>query len=785
MAYHGHVQDFVAISDLHPNTTHPRVAGVIIGKTDVKSFPDRKKIGFDRFTFSFTIKDSPDYFINVYSWGNDGYINGLSNSFSIGDCVIIENPLVATKDSEKEDRFCPSTPSFYRLLVSEAHSQLSICADIEIMNRLLPLLHLPVKDYRDFYSLGDIMANGQSLDGNVINILAVVRSVAEAKYFTTADGRKGQRLDVKLFDDSVTSFPLVCWDREAIQLVQALIPRETVLFISDARISYDSFRNCMTATVNSKTIITVNPDTKEASLLFSYAKEVSQSGVLGVDDTLGDVPVEFISDVYTVSQLKRKAQENPKVFCGITYSFISRLDLDSSIAKVIKSRCSKCKYQVKEESQSCSNDACPGGDQPLAVTTGFDLLVDVTDHTGTLQSCSLNGTVAEKMLGCSHIEFANLAEDERTAMKWKILLERCKVFFKITPSSKTRSGMRLKYYRSWSDIKQQSRMNVNQGQGTVGSDPVILATAGYDHTVRFWQAHSGICTRTVQHQDSQVNSLEVTPDRSMIAAAGYQHIRMYDLNSNNPNPVINYDGVSKNITSVGFHEDGRWMYTGGEDCMARIWDLRSRNLQCQRIFQVNAPINCVCLHPNQAELIVGDQSGVIHIWDLKTDNNEQLIPEPDVSINSVHIDPDASYMAAVNSSGNCYVWNLAGGMGDEVTQLIPKTKIPAHKRYSLRCRFSPDSTLLATCSADQTCKIWRTSNFSLMTELSIKSNNPGETSRGWMWDCAFSGDSQYIVTASSDNLARLWCVETGEIKREYSGHQKAVVCLAFNDSVLG
>lgn len=43
-------------------------------------------------------------------------------------------------------------------------------------------------------------------------------------------------------------------------------------------------------------------------------------------------------------------------------------------------------------------------------------------------------------------------------------------------------------------------MNVNQG--TVGSDPVILATAGYDHTVRFWQAHSGICTRTVQHQDS-------------------------------------------------------------------------------------------------------------------------------------------------------------------------------------------------------------------------------------------------------------------------------------------
>ena len=31
---------------------------------------------------------------------------------------------------------------------------------------------------------------------------------------------------------------------------------------------------------------------------------------------------------------------------------------------------------------------------------------------------------------------------------------------------------------------------------------VLLATAGYDHQIRFWQAHSGVCYRTVQHQDS-------------------------------------------------------------------------------------------------------------------------------------------------------------------------------------------------------------------------------------------------------------------------------------------
>ncbi|XP_059340318.1 target of rapamycin complex subunit LST8 isoform X1 [Ammospiza nelsoni] len=362
---------------------------------------------------------------------------------------------------------------------------------------------------------------------------------------------------------------------------------------------------------------------------------------------------------------------------------------------------------------------------------------------------------------------------------------------------------------------------MNATQGTVGSDPVILATAGYDHTVRFWQAHSGICTRTVQHQDS-VSFLPCRPpppppgpararrccvptltapaagerpgdhtgpehDRSRRVPA-HPHVRP-ELQQPQPRDQLRRREQEHHLGGV---PRGRALDVHGRG------GLHGPHLgpqvpepavpahfpgECSHQLCLPAPQPEPCAL--QAELIVGDQSGAIHIWDLKTDHNEQLIPEPEVSVNSVHIDPDASYMAAVNSSGSCYVWNLTGGIGEEVTQLIPKTKIPAHNRYALQCKFSPDSTLLATCSADQTCKIWRTSNFSLMTELSIKSNNPGETSRGWMWDCAFSGDSQYIVTASSDNLARLWCVETGEIKREYSGHQKAVVCLAFNDSVLG
>ncbi len=42
---------------------------------------------------------------------------------------------------------------------------------------------------------------------------------------------------------------------------------------------------------------------------------------------------------------------------------------------------------------------------------------------------------------------------------------------------------------------------------------------------RFWEATSGICYRTLQYADSQVNKLEITADKTLIAAAGNPHIR--------------------------------------------------------------------------------------------------------------------------------------------------------------------------------------------------------------------------------------------------------------------
>lgn len=63
------------------------------------------------------------------------------------------------------------------------------------------------------------------------------------------------------------------------------------------------------------------------------------------------------------------------------------------------------------------------------------------------------------------------------------------------------------------------------------------------------------------------------------------------------------------------------------------------------------------------------------------------------AIRSISINQEGSLMAAVNNDGNCFIWNLTEGFGDTSLRILARDKVyTPHKRYGLKCLFSPDST---------------------------------------------------------------------------------------------
>jgi G protein beta subunit-like protein len=375
-------------------------------------------------------------------------------------------------------------------------------------------------------------------------------------------------------------------------------------------------------------------------------------------------------------------------------------------------------------------------------------------------------------------------------------------------------GSSLESHDLHGNLKDDEASNAQFG-GEIVPPQVVLATAGYDHTVRFWDVVSGVCVSSLQYNLSQVNCLAVSEDKRLLAAGGHPQIHLFDTSSAAGPLRVLESPEGGNVTALGFERDGRWLWSADDAGTVKVWDLRAA--RCQRDLDNKAPINGAVLHPNQGDILTADQRGSLRFWDLTASAcATELIPEETTPLRSVTVTGTGDKVAVVNASGRAFVWRSSlANDNDAVADYVPVAKVQAHDTYVTKAAFSPSADLLATASADHSINIWqfgaspsrkqRASNLS-GSEMDIEmmlsddddddddDNDYEETGETplllrdrleghlkWVWDCAWSADSAYLVSASSDTTARLWSVSSGECICIYTGHSKALTAVALND----
>ncbi|MFO0982821.1 MAG: WD40 repeat domain-containing protein, partial [Planctomycetota bacterium] len=202
-------------------------------------------------------------------------------------------------------------------------------------------------------------------------------------------------------------------------------------------------------------------------------------------------------------------------------------------------------------------------------------------------------------------------------------------------------------------------------------------------------------------------------------------------------PIVNGPAVY-GAAALAFDPTGTRLVVGGDDQLARVWNLASRDVAVT--LRHNGTVQAVAVSPDGRWIATGTVDNTIRVWDA---NSGQL----------------SSTLVGHQSSGATQD-SIAGFGG------------------VLALDFHPSGELLASGAADATIRIWdlaaRTSRLVL------------RGSRASITSIQFSADGKLLASASSDSMVRTWQVDSGELVHEYLGHSNraTAVCFALSGSEL-
>ncbi|KAE8741411.1 hypothetical protein FOCC_FOCC013051 [Frankliniella occidentalis] len=321
----------------------------------------------------------------------------------------------------------------------------------EIQHHYLPdaqhfqsLIHVPTKQSSDITPLRDIKSSGDLMQGNYVNILVAVQNVQRVRQLKLQDGSQIECREIVVFDRTSNGLSVQLWDKEIIYQASQWKPRETILFIADIILKWSGYRNASSPTVNSKTIITVDPQTEDAECLRAYARAAPLQPSAIIDYLTSNITdashlassIRNVLSVRTVlsrgwADVKNSVSEDEQQFTALVYAVVTHLDLHHDNVVQLKwyenySAIASCN-KVTSVENSCSNLDCPveQGSETFVPRRMFNIRIDLSDHTGTLKGCRLTAETAETVLGCTVLEFGSMTDQQKDILKWNFLMERC------------------------------------------------------------------------------------------------------------------------------------------------------------------------------------------------------------------------------------------------------------------------------------------------------------------------------------------------------------------------
>jgi WD40 repeat protein/transcriptional regulator with XRE-family HTH domain len=238
-----------------------------------------------------------------------------------------------------------------------------------------------------------------------------------------------------------------------------------------------------------------------------------------------------------------------------------------------------------------------------------------------------------------------------------------------------------------------------------------------------------------------------------------------------------YAGDTREVTSVAFSSNDRYIFTGSLDGTARLWEMQTGNaLQQFRPKNISnpGPVTWVAISPDDHYLLTMSNSrirvsSVITLWDIETGNEALTFFTSSV--------PNV----AVFSRDGRYVFT---GLNDSVVEVFDLQTRRLVSRYFLPTpalsvlHISPDGkyAITRTTLGEGTVQLWGLDE----TVTKLQEFIYGAVVSGAPQNVAISPDGKSVLIGYVGGSTVMWDIASGEILQIFYGHEAGVRSVTFS-----
>lgn len=251
-----------------------------------------------------------------------------------------------------------------------------------------------------------------------------------------------------------------------------------------------------------------------------------------------------------------------------------------------------------------------------------------------------------------------------------------------------------------------------------------------------------------------------------------------------PRLVIDSGGHMGFIRDVVFTRDGKFLVSGGDDKVIRIWDTETgktvRTIRGEIGEGDEGKINCLALSPDNKYLAVGgylpgglEDRGAIRIYDFESGELLGLLKGHRGAVLALSFSADSRRLISGGDFDDrtVRIWNVNGPEHLQQLQLLP-----GHSDGVFSVAFSIDGERAVSSSRDTEIKLWDANEGSLIKII----NGVGRNRNEQVDAIKFSPDGRYLASGSRSGRIVLWNQRTGEFIRELGREAGVVTSLSFS-----